>query len=96
VYVASTFTPDTSIRLTRVQAQFVTPPSGCTRNAVIRITDGTPAGTVNLTVTAVSNDSGPLSVNYVAGIPIRMGVITSALCSQPPQIGNVAAQYKAQ
>jgi hypothetical protein len=96
-YTASTFTPDNRITMTRIQAQVVIAPLGCTQNAVLQVSDGTPAGTKTLTVTAAANDSGPIAVNYSASAPIRVSVSTPATCDggQQPAVANMVVQYKA-
>ncbi len=96
-YTASTFTPDNGITVTRIQAQLVIAPLGCTQNAVLEVSDGTPAGTKTLTVNAAANDSGPIAVNYSAGAPIRVSVGTAASCGggQQPALANMEVQYKA-
>ena len=63
-YTASTFTLDTAIKTTRIQAQAVTAPVGCAVNGVLTLSDGTTAGTKTLTVTSAANDSGPIAVNF--------------------------------
>jgi hypothetical protein len=95
VFTAARFTPDVSLTLTRIQVGLGTAPSGCGPNAVVQISDGTAAGTKTLTLTAASNDSGPLAVNYTAGTPITVGVsIRAAGCGTRPQDANVIVQYK--
>jgi hypothetical protein len=97
VYTASTFTPTTPITLTRLQLQLGLAPVGCTRNAVLRISDGTVAGTKTILVSAAANDSGVLAVNYSAGIPVTIGVSVTAACTGiPPVNANAVAQYHAQ
>ena len=94
--VASTFTPDTPIVITRIQAQAAIAPLGCSVNAVISISNGAVTG--SLAITAAANDSGPLALNYAAGIPITLSVSTAASCNggMNPALANVVAQYKAQ
>ncbi len=94
-YVASTFTPDSNITLTRIQSRAVVSPGNCKTNAVVQVSDGTVAGTVTLTISTAENDSGSVSVNYSAGTPIRVSVLTAAQCSTPPALVNLVAQYKA-
>jgi len=95
-YTASTFKPDTPITVTRIQAQVVIPPQGCSVRPVIRISDGTPAGTHTLTINAAVNDSGPLTLHYAVGVAITLSVSTAASCSLgTPALGNVVVQYKA-
>ena len=101
-YTASTFTPDTAIKVTRIQAQAAIPPVACTRNGVISLDDGTPAGTQTLAITGAANDSGPIAINYSAGAILTLKVTTSASCStdtkpsQQAAFVNVVVQYKAQ
>ena len=94
-YVASTFTPDNAITVTRIQAQLGGAPPACVLNAVISISDGTPGGTQALTITGTANDSGPISQNYAAGASIQLSVSTAAGCSAPSAT-NVVVQYKGQ
>ena len=94
-YTVSTFTPDTPITLTRLQLQLGAAPSGCRREAVVSISDGTPAGTRTITIAGATTDSGALSIDYSAGIPVTIGVSVTAACSRPPVRANVVAQYKA-
>ena len=95
VFTAGRLTPDRDLSITRIQVGLGTAPLGCSTNAVIRISDGTPAGTKTLTLTAAANDSGPLAVNYSAGAPILVGVSIRALgCATRPQNANVLVQYK--
>ena len=96
-YAASTFTPDTAIRVTRIQAEAANPPNNCSINAVISLSDGTPAGTGTLAITGAANDSGPIAFNYSAGATLTLSVSTTASsCSRPPQSVNVLVQYKSQ
>lgn len=94
-YVASTFTPDNAITVTRIQAQLGGAPQPCVLNAVISISDGTPGGTQSLAITGTANDSGPISQSYAAGTPILLSVSTAAGCSAPSAT-NVVVQYKGQ
>jgi len=94
-YTASTFTPNTPITLTRIQVQLGSAPAGCSRYAVLRVSDGTVPGTKTLPIVAAANDSGVLAVNYAAGIPVTVGVSVIAACSSPPSNSNVVVQYKA-
>jgi len=96
-YTASTFTPDTAIKVTRIQAQAAFPPLSCISNGVISLSDGTPAGTRTLTITDAANDSGPIAFNYSAGATLTLSVSTAAsVCGRPPMFVNVVVQYKAQ
>jgi hypothetical protein len=86
------FTPDSAITITRAQARVLTAPTGCTQNAVLRITDGTT--TQDLTITGASSGTGAVSVNYTAGDAIRIRLVTPASgCAAVPANANVAVQY---
>jgi hypothetical protein len=94
-WVASTWTPDKAVSITRVQVQAKTAPAACATNAVVRLTDGTTP--VNLTVAAAANDSGVLTQNYAAGIPLSVSVQTAAAgCTTAPADANVTIQYRMQ
>ena len=94
-YTASTFTLDTAIKMTRIQAQAVIAPVGCTVNGVLSVSDGTTAQT--LTITGAANDTGPIAVNYSTGATLTLKVSTAASgCSRPPAVVNAVVQYKAQ
>ncbi len=91
----ATLTLDRGVTLTRVQAQAITAPSGCTTNAVVRVTDGTTP--INVTVSAAANDSGALTQNYAAGAALTISVSTAAAgCSTSPANVNVEVQYRMQ
>jgi hypothetical protein len=95
-FTASTFTPDRAITMTRIQTQLEIGPTGCTVNAVLKVSDGTISGTHTLTITNALNDSGTISVNYSAGAPITMSVSTAPTgCRIIPSLANVLVQYKA-
>jgi len=97
VFTAGRITPDGNLTVTRIQVQLQTTPAVCKTAAVIQITDGTIAGTRTLPLQAASSDSGPLSVNYAAGVPITVGVsVAAAGCKTSPQNANVLVQYKRQ
>jgi hypothetical protein len=74
------FTPANDIVLTRIEADAVIPPSGCTNDIVLQVSDGTAAGTKTLVLAADENDSGPLSVNYSAGSTLRLSVVPPSGC----------------
>jgi hypothetical protein len=94
-WIASVWTPDKPVVLTRVQAQAKTAPSGCSANAVVKISDGSNA--VSLTLSAAGNDSGAVSKTFSAGIPIAISVQTAATgCVVAPADVNVTLQYKMQ
>ncbi len=91
----ATLTLDRGVTVTRVQAQAITAPSGCTTNAVVRVTDGTTP--VNVTVSAAANDSGAITQNYAAGAALTIGVSTAAAgCTTSPASVNVEVQYRMQ
>jgi hypothetical protein len=95
VFTGGRFTPDGNLTVTRIQVYLQTAPDGCDTNAVVQIGDGTPDGTNALTLAAAANDSGPLAVNYAAGVPISVVVSTRAVgCDTRPQNANVLVQYK--
>jgi hypothetical protein len=94
-WTGSTWTPDKAVTVTRLQVQAKTAPSGCTTNAVVRLTDGTTP--VNLTVAAAANDSGALAQNYAAGAALTIAVQTAAAgCATSPADANVVVQYRMQ
>jgi hypothetical protein len=93
--LASTFTPDGPIVVTRVEARFATAPAGCTRQAILIVTDGTAGGTITLPLTAAASDSGPISVPFGAATKVHAGIAVSSICAQSPALGNVSVQYKA-
>ena len=94
-WTGSTWTTDKSVTITRVQVQAKTAPSGCTTNAVVRLTDGTTP--VNLTISAASNDSGAITQNYAAGASLTVAVQTAAAgCTTSPADANVTVQYRMQ
>ena len=95
VLTAGRFTPDGNLTMTRIQVSLHTAPTGCNTNAVVQVSDGTPAGTKTLTLTAAAGDSGPLAVNYSAGTVLTVGISTKAAgCNTRPQDANVLVQYK--
>jgi hypothetical protein len=92
---AGRFTPDGNLTVTRLEAQMPVTPAGCKTQAVIQVTDGTVAHTRTLTLTAASNDSGPIAIDFAAGVPISISVaIPAAGCKTSPQNANVVVQYK--
>ncbi len=94
-WTGSTWTPDKAITVTRVQVQAKTAPSGCTTNAVVRLTDGT--NPVNVTISAAANDSGSIAQNYAAGATLTLSVQTAAAgCTTSPADANVTIQYRMQ
>ncbi len=83
------------VTVTRVQVQAKTAPSGCTTNAIVRLTDGTTP--VNLTIAAAANDSGAIAQNYAAGASLTIAVQTAAAgCATSPADANVVVQYRMQ
>ncbi len=94
-WTGSTWTPDKAVTVTRVQVQAKTAPSGCSTNAVVRLTDGT--NPVNVTISAAANDSGSISQNYAAGATLTLSVQTAAAgCGTSPADANVTIQYRMQ
>jgi hypothetical protein len=94
-WTGSTWTPDKAVTVTRLQVQAKTGPSGCTTNAVVRLTDG--ANPVNVTISAAANDSGSIAQNYAAGTPLTLSVQTAAAgCTTSPADANVTIQYRMQ
>lgn len=94
-WTGSTWTTDRPVTITRVQVQAKTAPSGCTTNAVVRLTDGTTP--VNVTISAAANDSGAISQNYAAGALLTVAVQTAAAgCATSPADANVTVQYRMQ
>jgi hypothetical protein len=94
-WTASSWTLDKAVTVTRLQVQAKTAPSGCTTNAIVRLTDGTTP--VNVTVSAAANDSGAITQNYAAGATLTIAVQTAASgCTTTPADGNVVVQYKMQ
>jgi hypothetical protein len=94
-WTGSTITLDKAITVTRLQVQAKTAPSGCTTNAIVRLTDGTTP--VSVGVSGAANDSGPITQNYPAGVTLTLSVQTAAAgCSTSPADANAAIQYKMQ
>jgi hypothetical protein len=94
-WTGSTWTPDKAVTVTRVQVQAKTAPSGCTTNAIVRLTDGTTP--VNVSISATANDSGPIAQNYAAGASLTIAVQTAAAgCTTSPADANVIVQYRMQ
>jgi hypothetical protein len=61
---------------------------------VLQVGDG--ITTQNLTISAAANDTGSLSLNFTAGVPITLKVSTAATkCKATPSNVNVVVQYKA-
>jgi hypothetical protein len=95
IWTGSTWTPDKAVTVTRVQVQAKTAPSGCTTNAIVRLTDGT--SPVNVTISAAANDSGAIAQNYAAGASVSVAVQTAAAgCATSPADANVIVQYRMQ
>jgi hypothetical protein len=94
-WTGTTWTTDKAVTVTRVRVQAKTAPAGCSTNAIVRLTDGT--SPVNVTVTAVANDSGPITPNYAAGAALTISVQTAAVgCTTSPADANVVVQYRMQ
>jgi hypothetical protein len=94
-WTGATWTIDKAVTITRVQVQAKTAQSGCTTNAVVRLTDGTTP--VNVTISAAANDSGAISQSYTAGSALTVAVQTAAAgCTTSPADANVVVQYRMQ
>jgi len=94
-WTGSTWTPDKAVTVTRVQVQAKSAPSGCTTNAIVRLTDGT--SPVNVTISAAANDSGAIAQNYAAGASLSVAIQTAAAgCATSPADANVIVQYRMQ
>jgi hypothetical protein len=94
-WTGATWTPDKAVTITRVQVQAKTAPSGCSTNAIVRLTDGTTP--VNVTVSAAAADSGVISQNYAAAAALTIAVQTAAGgCTTSPADANVIIQYRMQ
>ena len=91
---AGRFTPDGNIRVTRIQVMLQGAPASCRGNAVVHLTDGTTAGTRQLSLASVSADSGAIAIDYVAGTPLTVGISVPANCRTNPQNANVVVQYR--
>jgi hypothetical protein len=94
-WTGATWTTDKAVTITRVQVQAKTAPSGCTTNAVVRLTDGTTP--VSATISGAANDSGVIAQNYAAGSVLQILVQTAAAgCATSPADANVVVQYRMQ
>jgi hypothetical protein len=94
-WTGSTWTLDKAVTITRVQVQTKTAPSGCSTNAVVQLTNGTTP--INVTISAVANDSGPITQNYAAAASLTISVQTAAAgCTTSPADANVVVQYRMQ
>jgi hypothetical protein len=94
-WTGSTWVPDRAVTVTRIQLQAKTAPSGCSTNAVVRMTDGTTP--INVTLSAATADTGSITQNYAAGSTLTVSVQTAAAgCTTSPADVNVTVQYKMQ
>ena len=94
-WTISTWTPDKSVTITRMQAQAKKAPSGSHTNAVIQTSDRVKG--INLMIATAANDSGAISQTYSGGTPITISIQTAASgCSTPPADVNITLQYKMQ
>jgi len=92
---AATWTLDKAITVTRVQIQTRVAPSGCSQNAVIRLTDG--SANQDVAISGSSNDSGGIAQNYVSGAALTISVQTPASgCATSPGDAQVVVQYRNQ
>jgi len=72
-----------AVTITRLQVQAKNRASGCTTNAIVRLTMATTP--VNLTIGSAANDSGPIAQNYAAGTSLTVAVQTAAAgCATSP------------
>ena len=60
----------------------------------VQITDGTSAGTRDLSLSSAANDSGVLSLYYKAGTPLKIGVLPPVGCKVSPASVNIVVQYQ--
>ena len=90
--VISTFTPDMAITITRMQLQVLKPLGGC-QDLTLIVSNGVTGFT--LPILALVNDSGPLTSNMPAGIPITL-TLAGVRCKDAPADGNIVVQYKSQ
>ena len=94
-WTGESWTLDKAITVTRVQVQAKTAPSGCSTNAIIRLTDGTTP--MNVTISAAANDSGAIAQNYAAATTLTVSVQTAAAgCTTAPADANAIIQYRMQ
>lgn len=91
-WTVGSFHADQALTITRVRADCKTAPSGCSTQAVIRVSDGT--GTYDLTVSAGNVDSGAISVSIAAAQTVTISVQTAASgCGTAPADANVTVHY---
>jgi hypothetical protein len=91
----ATFTPSNPITITRIQVQLQTPAVSCATDAVLQISNGTPAGTIAVALDGAAIDSGLLDLNAPAGDALVMSVSARARnCRTLPADANVIVQYK--
>lgn len=92
-YTVSTFTPDTTISVSRIQVQVIPPLlhlPGCKFSPVLEISGGE---VYDLTLTGGANDSGLLALSYPAGSAITLSVSTAAECLSWATGANIVVQY---
>ena len=94
VVVAGFLTPDSAIRITRLQVSALTPPAGCTNAPLLVATDFTTFSFVQVQGSVA--DSGPIADNFAAGVPIYLVSLAGVGCTSPTLNWNVAVQYRAQ
>lgn len=93
-YTVAALTPDNAIEVTRIQAQAGIPPSKCSVNAALIVSDGNT--TYTLPIAASANDSGPIALNFAVGAHITLTLIPPGHCALWPASTSVAVQYKVQ
>jgi hypothetical protein len=69
-------------------------PEACSVNMALQVSDGTPSGTQSLVISNAENDSGPLALDYAAGVSLRVSVIPASGCHDDPGSINVDVQYQ--
>jgi hypothetical protein len=85
-----------NITVTRIQVQLGVAPVKCQTLGAVQVTDGNAShtSTIQLPAGLSSIDSGPLTIDYDAGVAITTGVSVAANCKTAPQLLNVVVQYK--
>ena len=90
-FVASRFTPDMNVVVTRMQVEVLNS-TKCTAKPVILIGDGSVFNAIP--VDAGANDTGPIQVTFTAGKQIVLRVSTAGNCGGSAS-ANVTVQYRA-
>ena len=91
-YTVAAFTPSNGIQITRIQVEVSGPPSKCSTNSTLVLSNGsTPYA---LPVTGGMNDSGPIALVFTAGTPLTLAVTSPSKCAAVAANGNVTVQYQ--